>query len=566
MAGDREQKLMRYYELAKESGDKERQVKALREIKSMRTAAPEAQPQAATEPSESVDLPEFNTVSGNEALFGGQFGNDDTGFGQILRDAGASLVVMDQKARRDGIRKRFPELEVQDIGEDNAIIRNPKTGKAAVLNREGLSMSDVSPFLSMALPGLGGAKVVQGAGSFGAKAAAGVATAATADAAYQGAEKLQGGEQGYNPARTAVSAATGGVLAPIPAVASKIAEKSGVAKLFRDAAPTGDALKSKARGLYQEIDDAGVTLNEKFTSTLGASLRSAAKKEGFHPKIQPKVAAALDEVNAVAGAPIKLGDLDNLRKIMQTAAASSEPAERRLASMMIERIDDAVETISPTSALSGATDDIASKYKEARGLWGRAKKSEMLTEAFDKAQNQASGFENGLRVQFRSILNNKKKLRGFNDDEIAAMRKVVHGGKAENALKALGKFGFTEGQATSMLLGSMGTAAGAAVGGWPGAVAVPLVGQISKNLAQKLTRNNAQFADDVIRSGKSGAQIVQAYYRATPKAQRSAEELSELLLTRGVDVKSLEKLARNGGNQELIGSTIGLMAAQSTSQ
>ena len=170
-------------------------------------------------------------------------------------------------------------------------------------------------------------------------------------------------------------------------------------------------------------------------------------------------------------------------------------------------------------------------------MWQRARKAEDIEMAIEKARNQASGFENGLRVQFRSILNNKKKLRGYSPDELAAMQKVVRGGGLENAAKAIGKFGFSEGQATSMLMGSLGVAGGAAVGGGVGAVAVPLVGQVSKNLAQKMTRNNAEMVSRIVRSGKDANSIAKAYFSSVPARQRTAEDLAELLLKTGAEGK-----------------------------
>jgi len=123
---------------------------------------------------------------------------------------------------------------------------------------------------------------------------------------------------------------------------------------------------------------------------------------------------------------------------------------------------------------------------------------------------------------------------------LEAMKTVVRGGPIENTVKALGKFGFTEGQASGMLLGSLGVAGGAALGGGAGAVAVPLIGQISKNLAQKLTRRNAEFANDVVRAGPNGQDVVRAYLRNVPANQRNPAELTELLLRPGTSLAGLE--------------------------
>ena len=61
--------------------------------------------------------------------------------------------------------------------------------------------------------------------------------------------------------------------------------------------------------------------------------------------------------------------------------------------------------------------------------------------------------------------------------------------------KLIGKLGFTEGHVTGLIGGSLGVAAGASTFGPVGAVAVPVIGQVSKKLAQRLTKKSADFAD-----------------------------------------------------------------------
>lgn len=303
----------------------------------------------------------------------------------------------------------------------------------------------------------------------------------------------------------------------------------GAKRVLRESAPTSETLKNAAGEIYKDIDNLGATVNPGSVSRLGEQLISLAKKEGIDRTITPKAFAALGRLSDFEG-PQTVSNLETLRKIFKSAASSIEPSDARLGRVMVDKIDDFMDSLSKKDFIGPKTIEAGKKLKEARTLWQRAKKGDILDEAFEKARNQASGFENGIRVQFRSILNNKRKLRGFTPDEIAALRKVVRGGGAENLARAIGKFGFTEGQASSMLLGSLGVAGGAAVGGAPGAVAVPLIGQVSKKVAQKLTRNNAELANAIVRAGNNGKKIVKEYMRLVPKSERSGEDLAQLLL------------------------------------
>jgi len=320
----------------------------------------------------------------------------------------------------------------------------------------------------------------------------------------------------------------------------------GAKKLLTEAAPTIEGLKKAARSVYRDLENSGVSVNSGSIGKLAGSLSQVARQKGFHGKIHPKVGVALNEFKLAAdsGANLKLSEVDNLRRIMGAAAKSSEPDEARLGVLLSNRIDDFLDNAGKNE-LTKTSADIGAKYKDARQLWRRVKKSEQLAEVFDKAQLQASGFENGIRTQFRSILKNKKQRKGFTPDEIKAMREVVQGTNLQNMAKLLGRFGFGEGQASNMLMGYAGIAGGAVAGGPVGAVVVPSVGQLSRKLAQRLTREGAKNADLMIRAGKNGAEIVKAYMKITPPKHRTAQELTELLLRPDINIEGLKQAAKS---------------------
>lgn len=357
-----------------------------------------------------------------------------------------------------------------------------------------------------------------------------------------------GGERGRQIGRVA-----GGIIVPIGGALAKESAKLLISpsakKLLSQAAPTIEGLKQTARGVFKEIDDLGVTVNPSSTTRLSGELASITRKQGFNPTIHPKVNAALKEFDAVAGRPQSLSEIDTLRRVASSAAKSLEPDEARLGNMMINKIDDFLDSAG-RKELSGTTKNIGAKYRDARQLWRRAKKSEQIEEAFSKAQLQATGFENGIRNQFRSILNNKKARKGFTSEELDAMRQVVKGTTLQNTAKMIGRFGFSEGQASNMLMGSVGVAGGAAVGGPAGAVAVPLIGNISRSLAQKLTRKGAERADLIVRAGKNGLDIAKAYLKAIPAKDRTPQELTELLLRPNISLEGLKQAARNAPQKD----------------
>lgn len=320
--------------------------------------------------------------------------------------------------------------------------------------------------------------------------------------------------------------------------------KGRIAREIGDAAPTAGQLKDVSRAIYKEIDDLGVTLQPKAYRGMANKLRIEANKMGIDPDITPKATKAIKRFAERVGDDVSLTEIDTLRKVAQNAAKSLEPAEAAIGSAMIGTIDDFLDSLSP-SAFKGDAGDIGKRYKVARDLWGRARRSELLEEAFTKARLQASGFENGIRVQFRQILNNKKKRQMFKPDELKAMKNVVTGSKKENIAKLIGRLGFSEGSATNIIGGSIGVGIGAQLFGPAGAVAIPLIGQVSRKLAQRMTAKGAEFADEVIRAGSNAKEITKAYLRNTPKDQISSSELSQLLMRNDIDLSAEAKLTSN---------------------
>jgi len=323
--------------------------------------------------------------------------------------------------------------------------------------------------------------------------------------------------------------------------AKELADTAYARRAKVEAAPTIEQLKDTSRAVYKELDQSGVMLREKPYRGLMNKINNEMKAGGFDKDLAPKTAAVLRRLQEEAGKPLSLTEVDNLRKLSQNAASALEPADARLGGIIVEHIDDFLDRVTPTAFESGkvATSEIGPKYRIARELWGRARRSELINDAFEKAKNQASGFENGIVTQFRSILNNKKKARFFRPQEVSAMQDVVRGTTPTNIAKLIGRLGFSEGHATNIIGGSLGVAGGAAIAGAPGAVAVPLIGQMSRKLAQRLTRKGAEFADIVVRAGNDADRISKAYLQKTPRNMRSSAELSELLMRKDI---ALDKL------------------------
>lgn len=318
---------------------------------------------------------------------------------------------------------------------------------------------------------------------------------------------------------------------------------SNIAEAIQQSAPDIKTINTAKNNAYAALDDFGVKVKSQTFDDFANRINARLTKEGVDPTLTPKSTAALKRIIDAKGSNKSLSELDTLRRIAKGAANDIDKTDARLGNIIISELDSSIDKLS---------NQIGGKFKEARGLAQRAFKSQDITDMIENASHTASGLENGLRIEARKILKNKKRRKGFTNEELSALRKIEQGTTTANIAKFLGKFGISEGQATSMLGasigigggGAIGSAFGGTLGAGVGALAVPALGQIAKKTAQRITLKNTKLADDLIRAGKNSKEIAKAYLKNTPISERNVSDLTDLLLDpniRGGDVKSLIK-------------------------
>lgn len=266
-----------------------------------------------------------------------------------------------------------------------------------------------------------------------------------------------------------------------------------------------DDLKSAAQQQYAVARNAGVVVTpnsyERAVKGIASDLRSA----GYHPKLHPRVSAALEELQANVGTPKSLDDLDLIRRVANNAAASIQPDERRIARAVIEKLDDYVDGLQPTDLVTGDSKQAVTALQSARGLWQKVKKAELLDSIFEKAKNSSpqysqSGMENALRVKFRAVADNPKLMRQFSPAERKAIQGIVRGGGIQNALRLLGKLA-----PSGVVSGGIGATAGYAVGGPVGAIALPAAGWAGKTGAAAMGLGKYKALNEGVRRGVMNA-------------------------------------------------------------
>lgn len=279
-------------------------------------------------------------------------------------------------------------------------------------------------------------------------------------------------------------------------------------------APSTEQLQASAVGARSAAVNSGVQLSDSAQNRLLGRISGIATAERVRPGRADSIVSLLKNLKDDLGRQPAIEDIVQQRQLIQDAISDGTPTAKRIGMKMLDAFDDFMDEIStaprPDDIIGGVTDDVAKNLKAFRVDWSRAMKSDAIERIVNEAQLAASGFENGIRMGFKSLLKNPKRLRGFTPDERKLMERIVMG-KGANLWKLLGKFGYGL-RGNNMLGGTIGTASGGALGGPAGAAAVPMVGQLGSRMAEGVTLRNAELARAMAATG--GKMPPNAMYRA----------------------------------------------------
>lgn len=298
--------------------------------------------------------------------------------------------------------------------------------------------------------------------------------------------------------------------------------------------PSVDELKTQSRAAYKKATDAGVFFDAKqfdsFVDNLRNNLRDKeGKRVDILPELHPKSNAVLNAFEKYKGSNKTLDDMDALRQVARDAAASIDPADRRVGMILRNKIDEFVENV-PVGDKAGVE-----ALKEARNYWSRARKGDVIEDLLFNARLDSAGtftgagVENAIRREFKKLAKSDD-FRLFNKDEQRAILDVVQGGPFSNAARFLGKFA-----PTGVVSGTLGPSLGSLVGygatggpaGLAGAAIVPAFGAVSRVAATRATESAAAKASAKMRVGGAPANV--------------REKLADLLSTYGDALAAKDK-------------------------
>jgi hypothetical protein len=273
--------------------------------------------------------------------------------------------------------------------------------------------------------------------------------------------------------------------------------------------PSAAGLKEGAQKLYAAAEREGVQIKPQ--SFVGAvdrvmgDLRTA----GINAKQQPKSFETFQILRrardfAANGKRVGLKDIETLRQIAGNVLKDADPNERRISHVIVDGIDDFMGNLQHSDVIAGNPQRAVGLLKDARSLWQRQSKADVISGAFEKAKNAvganytAAGMDTALRQKFRAIADNPRAFKRFSKDEQAAILGIVRGGsKAQNALRFIGRFaphGWVSGAGHLGVLQMFGPVVAGAAAGVTSAAKVG-----ARAMAQRAMKN----VDVMVRNGGS---------------------------------------------------------------
>lgn len=361
---------------------------------------------------------------------------------------------------------------------------------------------------------------VKGAGGFinaGASTGARIGRGALAGGAAAAAYGFGEGEGGIEERATSAALAApvdmlaGGALTGAGQAFNALRNSMSRNPALRDAMPTLEGLRESASGLYAQAREMGGELTEGQVSAMSKGISARINEAGFDRQLHPRVAAVVDRLTSETG-PKSLQEMEILRRVASNAAASLQPDERRIAMQIIDAIDDTVDGMGGGSAALGA----------ARETWSRLRRMETIDEAITKA-GLTDDFASGLRNQFKILLRNPRRLRGFSEAQKAAIRAVAMGGPVSNSLRQLGKLLSPTGISGAALTGSA-----AFSGAGVGSLAIPAAGAGMTAIANALTKSRANKALGIAGMDDATRKVIEALV-ARPNVAAKAPAVPGLL-------------------------------------
>jgi hypothetical protein len=303
--------------------------------------------------------------------------------------------------------------------------------------------------------------------------------------------------------------------------------------------PTSSELKKASSDIFESIDqDVKISnkASKRFIDEVNKSFDSTTFDETIAPKSFKLVKNLQDKIES--GDNLKISEIDNVKKVLgEVSRDALNKTDASVAQKVSSKIDDFYDSISK---------EMGSDFKDARNVFRKGIKTEIIEDVLDKADLANAGINKGMQSGFRNILNNKKKAKQFTTDEKDIMKDIVKGGSKSKVLNILSKFDI--GEANNIRLMPLLLNGGVAgLGGGVATIALPILGKIASKAIDNIQKGNVNRLKAITAAGNDAREITKAYVKNNKNFDEA--ELTALFLKPEINLKSLSDVKPLGNKK-----------------
>lgn len=299
-------------------------------------------------------------------------------------------------------------------------------------------------------------------------------------------------ERAENAVEIGIPAALfGGGMQAVFNIGSPVVRAVGARMTQSSRTPTIESLRAAKTAAYQAVSDSGIVVDPDATMGLYNASRRIARLREYNPDVDKYTQASLKLLRRQADKQLTVPQLDRVRQSLWDRYKQSGYAEPAIRDM-IDQIDITIQNLP-------GSDDLV---RAARLANSRFKKTEVISEAFDVAERSAAAAGTGGNVVNRykqvinNILNDKNKMRYFDDSEIFAMRDFIKFTPTEQAARLIGRLDpSANGLMTALNLAAVATN--------PSMAVFSAAGAISRRAAEGITNERGDALMQRIATGQT---------------------------------------------------------------
>lgn len=206
-------------------------------------------------------------------------------------------------------------------------------------------------------------------------------------------------------------------------------------------------VQQKASRAYTKVSDQGIEISGQNATNLVDKVKARLDAVDYIPENAAPVANILNKYESILQrGNITFDNIEQMRRLANNLKSNPDKNIRRLASEMVDSIDDHVANLSPKDVVSGAggIDTAIKTIMEARKDFRNLSRATTLQNVLDiaetKALNPTASESELIRQGFITLASNKNKMNLFSKDEQNAIKAVAKGSSLDPLLTLMAKF------------------------------------------------------------------------------------------------------------------------------